>query len=357
MAANKKICLVVPSLGAGGLERVMSELASYFCTKDNVEVFLVILTKQERFYTVCEKVTVIEPDFNHQDYSRIVFTFKIMKYLRETVKKINPDTVLCFGEKYNSFTILALLFTNYRVFVSDRSSPLASLNFTHRICRKILYRQASGIISQTSKSKSVLTKTIGHKNIVVVPNPIKTFPDRLDNQRENIILNIGRLIRSKNQDKLMDIFSEIDNKDWKLLFLGNGKEKEYYKDYAVKLGIADRVSFIEATHELHKYLSKSKIFAFTSSSEGFPNVLGEAMFFPVASISYNCVAGPDDLIRDGENGFLVAMDDNKSYIQKLGMLMSDGSLRDRFETQAMKDKTSFSIECVGDQYFDAITKK
>lgn len=353
-----KICLVVPSLMAGGLERVMSELATYFASKKDVEVYLIILIRREKFYCVSDKVNVIEPDFNYKNYKRVVFTIKIMKYLRDNVRKIKPDAVLSFGEIYNSFTILSLLGTRTRVFISDRSSPYLKLNFTANLYKRLLYRLASGIIAQTSLSQDVVKRNIGHSNIVVIPNPIKSFEMRTQNiERENMILNIGRLIKSKNQDKLMKIFAGIDAKNWKLVFVGDGNLRSYYENYAKELGIEKQVTFVGATHNLYEYLSKSKIFAFTSESEGFPNVLGEAMFFPVASISYDCAAGPSDLIRDGENGFLVSLHDEESYSAKLNQMIVDDQLRIKFETQAMTEKRYYAIENIGEQYYNFLIKK
>lgn len=350
--------MVVPSLMAGGLERVMSELATYFASKKDVKVYLIILTRGEKFYSVSDKVSVIEPDFNYKDYNRPVFTIKTMKYLRGNVRKIKPDAVLSFGEIYNSFTILSLLGIGTRVFISDRSSPYFKLSIMGNLYKKLLYRLSFGIIAQTSLSKEVAKEDIGHSNITVIPNPIKNFEVRSQNmKRENMILNIGRLIQSKNQDRLMKIFAEIGAKDWKLVFVGDGKERSYYENYARELGIESQVIFVGATHNLYKYLSKSKIFAFTSESEGFPNVLGEAMFFPVASISYDCVAGPSDLIHDGENGFLVPLYDDEAYAEKLKQMIECDSLRDEFEARAMEDKELYAIENIGEQYYNVLVKK
>lgn len=353
-----KICLISPSLKNGGLERVMSELATYFASKKEVQVYLILLIRCDKFYSVSEKVQIIEPDFNYKNYSRVFFTFKILIYLRRTVKKINPSVVLCFGERYNSFAILSLIGTNNSVFVSDRSSPCFRMNLFDRLLKKVLYKISAGIIAQTSLSKEIAKKEINHHNITVIPNPIKKFNHRISTiERENIILNIGRLVRGKNQDKLMNIFASIDDKKWKLIFIGEGQERGYYENYAKELGIEDQVFFVGSQRDFYDYLLKSKIFAFTSESEGFPNALGEAMFFPLASISYDCVAGPKDLIRDGENGFLVPLDDDAVYAEKLKMLMNCEVLRLKFENQAMMDKDLFSIETIGERYYETLRAK
>ena len=59
---QKRLCLVIPSLQAGGMERVIAELASYFADQQ-CEVHLAILTKGELFYQLNKKVIVHKPKF------------------------------------------------------------------------------------------------------------------------------------------------------------------------------------------------------------------------------------------------------------------------------------------------------
>lgn len=219
-----------------------------------------------------------------------------------------------------------------------------------------LYDRAAGIICQTQVSKSIMEKLTRNNNITVIPNPIKRFTERETTfKRENIVLNIGRMIESKKQDKLIEIFSKI-NSNWKLVFIGDGKEKKRYDKLVNNLDLRERVEFISATTDIEKYLKKAKIFAFTSISEGFPNTLAEAMLYPVATISYDCIAGPSELIINGENGYLVDIDDDENYKKYLSLLLNNSEIRDKFEKNAILLRNKYNIQNIGQQYYDFITK-
>ncbi len=99
---------------------------------------------------------------------------------------------------------------------------------------------------------------------------------------------------------------------------------------------------------------KSKIFAFTSNSEGFPNVIGEALSAGLPVVSYDCVAGPSEMIVDGENGFLVPVFDDDLFQKRLQQLIDDEELRQKMARKAPESVEKFSIEKIGQQYLDFI---
>ena len=69
----------------------------------------------------------------------------------------------------------------------------------------------------------------------------------------------------------------------------------------------DKVFLEGKQADVETYYFKSKVFAFTSSSEGFPNVIGEAMSARLPVIAFDCIAGPSEMIKDNENGFLIPL--------------------------------------------------
>ena len=94
------------------------------------------------------------------------------------------------------------------------------------------------------------------------------------------------------------------------------------------------------------YYNKSKIFAFTSRFEGFPNALTEAMAFGVPCIATNCPSGPAELIEHGNNGFLIPVDDQQSLEDKLVSLMTNDKLRLKFSEECIKNMDKFKIDNV-----------
>jgi glycosyltransferase involved in cell wall biosynthesis len=351
--------LVIPSLQAGGMERVMSELAGYFCKKDEVEVHLVLYERRpELFYNVPENLIIHKPKSEFNDRLRQISSFGRLLFLRKKIVSINPDSILSFGEYWNSFVLLALLGLKYSVFVSDRCQPDKVFSRFHYILRMWLYPKASGIIVQTKVAEEIFKNLYKNSNIQIINNPIQRILPAKKSENERIVLTVGRLIRTKNHDRLIRIFSKLIAPDWKLVIVGGNALKQDGMSHLQKiineLNLCDRVILAGEQSDIGDYYRKSSIFAFTSSSEGFPNVIGEALSAGLPVVSYNCIAGPSEMIKNGENGYLVPVFDDKTFQEKLQILISDNNLRNEMSGIAKKSVDQLSIDIIGDRFLNLI---
>lgn len=332
------------------MERVMIRLAEYFSQLESNKVHLILFAKTDHFFKVPDRVIIHQPNFNYKAYLRPVFTLKIMAYLRNSLKKIKPDVALSFGGRYNSFVLVSAYGTGVPVFISDRSRPSISYGKFLDILNRYVYRSAKGIIAQTGIARDLMCQRTGHQNIQVIGNPIRWINGR--KLSENIILNVGRFIPSKKQDLLLDVFKIIDPEGWKLIFIGHGQTFNLVRQKAVQLELEEKVIFAGQQSNVDDYYCRTSIFAFTSTSEGFPNALGEAMAAGCACISFDCEAGPSELIDDGINGFLVPVCDHEQYKQKLQLLIDDPELRQRFGEKAREKMKQFSVDKIAHQYLE-----
>jgi GalNAc-alpha-(1->4)-GalNAc-alpha-(1->3)-diNAcBac-PP-undecaprenol alpha-1,4-N-acetyl-D-galactosaminyltransferase len=354
-----KICFIIPSLQAGGMERVMAELANYFVKKEEIELHLVLYgIKRDVFYAIPKDIHVHKPSFTFNDSIRVVSTVRTLFFLRSIIKKIKPDSILSFGEYWNSFVLLSLYGLKFPVFVSDRSQPDRSLGKLQDRLRSFLYPRAKGVIAQTKIAKEVYQRLYRHTNICVIGNPIRNI-QHTTAERENIVLMVGRLIKSKNQDQLIQLFASINNPDWKLVLVGYDHLKQQNMERLQKLVAAlkmeGRVILTGKQDNVDEYYLKSKIFAFTSTSEGFPNVIGEAMSAGLPVVSFDCVAGPSEMIIDGRNGFLIPVNDFEGFRSKLELLVNNSKLRNEFGIAAEASISRFKIERIGEEFLTFIT--
>ncbi len=355
-----KICLSIPSLQAGGMERVMSEIAWDFSKRENVELHLIMFGKERKiFYDIPDNLIIHKPDFEFNDSKRTLSTIKTIFFIRKEIKKINPDRILSFGEIWNSFVLMSLFGTKYKVFISDRCRPNKSFGKVHDTLRKFLYGKATGVIAQTNKAKEIYSRQFHNDNIIVIGNPIRDIKAR-DIERENMVVSVGRLIDTKNFDQLINIFNNVENDNWKLVIVGGDAIKQNNSITLQKLiddlNLSDKVTLAGTQKDVESYLLRSKIFAFTSSSEGFPNVIGEAMSAGLPVVSYDCIAGPSDMIDDGINGYLVQLFDQKTFSKKLGYLMNNENLITEMSANAKLSIDKFSTDNICEQYFNFITK-
>ena len=346
--------LVIPSLVAGGMERVMTELAGYFSGKTGHDIWLVSLVNRDLFYDLPERITFIAPRFRMNDGIRLLSLIKTYFFLRKQVRRVKPYTLLSFGGKYNSFVLLACKGLSVKTYISDRSRPGIGYGWLLDHLNPITYRRADGIIAQTEHARQVIFEKTGHENIKVIGNPIHIINAGYQ-QRKTTILNVGRFIPSKRQEELVRIFADVRTGPWKLIFVGDGPGLPGTKSLAVQLGIEKYVEFVGFTKDVGKYYAESMIFAFTSLSEGFPNALAEAMSYGLACISYDCEAGPGDLIDDGVNGFLLPLNEGENYRIKLQYLMDSPEVRQSMGKAAIEKIRSYDISNIGNEYLEFIT--
>jgi GalNAc-alpha-(1->4)-GalNAc-alpha-(1->3)-diNAcBac-PP-undecaprenol alpha-1,4-N-acetyl-D-galactosaminyltransferase len=340
-----KITLIIPTFLQGGMERIMSELGNYWAENGHV-IDIVFLVNHTPSFTIGSKInTVTMPHFFYKKtaLSKFFYSIRLLFYLRRHIKKVSPSVILSFGEGYNSFVLLSAIGLNKNVYISDRSNPLAPLSRSLRFFQKLLYPRAKGIFAQTSFAKQVLLKTTKQKNVILLPNPIKVIKNE-PLEKKDIILNVGRLVWEKDQLSLIRIFKHLSHLGWKLHIIGEGPMRGALEQEIEKLNLQGKVVLLGSQKNLGKYFSNAKIFAFTSVSEGYPNALCEAMAFPLACISFDCDAGPRDIIDHGINGLLIEAGNMKKFEDELLRLMTSEELQDKLKKQSVKIAENQTID-------------
>lgn len=348
-----KICLTNATLHCGGAERAISELANYLAASGH-EVSIFLLFKKEIFYTIDPRVKIIEPDFSRDTLNKYAYGIKTIGYIRSSIKKINPDVILNFI--FPSFFLLCTTGLHYPIYISIRNNPANKIKIDPVWFRKLTYRRAKGIIAQTSYAAKVIFQQVQHPNIKVIPNYVRAVSKK-NISPLNQVITVGRLVAGKGHEDLLEIFASVKNENWQLVFAGDGPLRTALEQKAAALGIAQQTVFAGFQSDIDTALQQSKIFAFCSYSEGFPNALLEAMATPLACISYDCNAGPADIIQDGGNGFLIPVGNKELFASKLQQLMNDEPLRAAFTTKAATTITAFHPEKLAQSYLDFIATK
>lgn len=340
-----KILLTIDSLKFGGAQRVLTELANYFSSQGN-KVYIIFFNTGEVNFNLNKKNNLVNLNINKAN--KVIFALRTSYFIRKSIKNINPDIILNF--MFPSFFLTITYNLHYPIYISIRNNPKKIQKYDSKLFRKIIFKKAKRIIAQTNYAAEIIREQTQHPKIVVIPNPVKKINRLKANKKENIILNIGRLIKGKGHKDLIYIFSKVNPDNWKLVFVGDGPLRKELEEYATKLNIFKKISFEGYQRCIDKYLAKAKIFAFTSYSEGFPNALLEALAYPIPCISYDCEAGPSELIKDGYNGYLVPLGMKDEYIQKLSRLIKDEDIRKQFVNNSHSIKEKYSVENIGNKY-------
>lgn len=357
----KNLTFVTPSMRYGGRERVLSILTNYFSKKDGIRVNLIIYGKNRDIcFGIEPEVQIHKPSWEFNEKLGFLYTIRTLFYLRRAVKKCDTDIMVSFEEIWNRFALLATVGMKIRKVISNRNSPIRNYGKFDAFLAKILYPQADLLIAQTQVAKEIYERKYKLKKCIVIGNPIKKLESETlqSTHRENIIITVGRLMSGKNHDRLIRIFAKTQHKGWKFFIVGGDFAKQNnmnrLKNLCGELGVSDDVVFTGAQPDVYKYLLRSKIFVFASGKEGFPNVIGEALAAGLPVISYDCVAGPSEMIEDNRNGYLVPMHDDSLFKNRLELLMSNEKLRRQMSKEAVNSISRFDIDKICDLFYENI---
>lgn len=161
---------------------------------------------------------------------------------------------------------------------------------------------------------------------------------------------VGRLVKQKGFDRLLEAWRRICEEfpDWRLCIIGAGPDEQELKGLADTLDVLYCVRFVPPVQGLEAVYKHAELYAMSSRAEGFPMVLLEAMAAGLAAVSFDC-NGPDVIIRDGVDGFLVKQHHTDRLAAKLAELMKDEEKRRHFGEKAREVTKRFSMN----KYLDA----
>jgi glycosyltransferase involved in cell wall biosynthesis len=148
---------------------------------------------------------------------------------------------------------------------------------------------------------------------------------------------VGRLSPEKGFADLIRCADELLRRglDLELLIVGEGEQKDALRDLIRQLGRGERVRLLGYRVDTTRLYEAMDVFALSSVREGLPNVLLEAMAMEVPVVATR-IAGVPDVIRDGENGYLVEPAAPAEMLRALARLLTDDGLRARFAAGARR---------------------
>ena len=160
------------------------------------------------------------------------------------------------------------------------------------------------------------------------------------------VVAVGRLSKEKAFDVLIQAFADLlaTGLDATLLIAGDGPERESLQNQVASLGVADSVRLIGHVADPRDVYAAADVFALSSTSEGLPNSLLEAMACGVPVVATTVGAVPS-VVTDESNGLLCPASDASSLTLALNRLLSNEALRDQFSSAALHTiENRFSFE-------------
>jgi glycosyltransferase involved in cell wall biosynthesis len=372
-----KIVFCTPALySAGGVERVVSYKASYFAEQLGYDVTIIVTEGRGRtcYFPLSDQVKVINFELGFEALWCVSFIKKVFLYLskqyqyRKLLKaelmRIRPDiTISMLRREINFLTKipdgskkigeLHVNRTNYRNFEVNESNALKNL-FAKLWMRNLVgkLKGLDQLVVLTDKSKAMWLEL---SNVSVIPDPITIEVKSEEVKSEKCskrIVTIGRYAYQKGYDLLLQAWAEVEKHypDWTLDIYGQG-DRTSYCQLMGDLGIdINRCHLNGPVEDVVKVYQDSSVFVLSSRFEGFGLVLVEAMACGIPVVSYDCPAGPDEIITDGYDGLLVSAGDIHALAEKLMVMMADENLRKRLGEQARQSARRYDMASVAKQW-------
>lgn len=199
---------------------------------------------------------------------------------------------------------------------------------------------------------------------ITIGNAIPQFgfsADLVADKKQYKVIFVGRLTKNhKRPHLLVQAFTKLAAKypNWILELWGAKDRATYYKELEHMISsanLSDRIFIKGATDKVPEKLREADIFAFPSAFEGFGMALAEGMSVALPSVGYKNCPAVNELIKDGETGFLCD-DGVEPLAQALDKLMGDKELRVQMGKAAKADMAQFAPEKIWDQWEELMEK-
>jgi len=366
----------------GGVQRVTYVLASYFEEQGHKVHFLSLHSQK-----MMDDRQFVLPDSSHSN------TKKNVNYLSELLVKqnidviinqdgLNPDTTgLVLSCEHNGISIISVAhnsiigavqhfrYSRYDLFkrmhltcvlpIFDWRPINRTLLWLFKLTHKSFFNK---VIKESDKyvllsdryllELEYILGKLGHSNIVAISNPCTIVNDNVDlEKKEKVMLYVGRIdFSQKRNDLLLKVWEKVSREvpDWKLVVVGGGPNLDKIKDVSLEM-MLKRIEFVGQASP-STYYHRSSLFSLTSSFEGFPLTLVEAMANGVVPLAFDSFASLRTIIDDGRNGCVVNPFDLDEYARRVVMLMKDDVLRREYALNALEKSNVFTLESIGQEW-------
>ncbi|MEM3561227.1 MAG: glycosyltransferase family 4 protein [Nitrososphaerota archaeon] len=185
-------------------------------------------------------------------------------------------------------------------------------------------------------------KTVVIKNGIIVKNELQDFKHKVYD-----LLFVGTLEFRKGVDTLIksvDILRRNHSMNLTVAIVGEGPQKNEYKNLVKNLSLEDNVKFLGIRRDVYELIKLSKVFILPSRSENFPTILLEAMANGIPVIASD-VGGISEVIKDGIDGLLVKPEDPYELADKIKFAINNSEICEELKINAFeKVKREYSIE-------------
>lgn len=331
-----RVALVAGTLGAGGAEKQLVYLAGAL-KKIGAEVTVCSLTRGEHYEAVLREAG-LEPVWVGRFSSPAARTLAIARALAP----VRPHIVQATHFYTNLYASLVAPLCGALGVGTARSDIVHEMRANGRWGRWLLGMPGALIVNSHAARRNAIAAGIDDAAIAVLPNVIdlrefdslarrESIADSLLAANGVIVAAAGSLVPVKRFDRFIRAIALARARGSSIrgVIVGDGPLRAELEALPATLGLPpDAVTFTGRLANVPALLKRVHAFVLSSEHEGFPNVLMEAMAARLPTIA-TPAGDASSIVKDGDTGFLVPMDDEDAMASRLLELEASPSLRAR----------------------------
>ena len=302
------------SVKAGG-QRVAANVFNHLCNQGYRVVFISVFFRNKQASFALDEKIKLYPLNEKECHFREVRKPSVKEF-SEIVERENIKVLIAEG--FSADLISAIVSQKCKIpFIHCEHTSLENRYYSEdlasRIYRYLGARKSKAIVALTEGNKKSFEKKyrgVGKKTFVI-PNWVENDDEKVGSYKKEsrIIVSIGRADPVKGFDRLIDIAARVKNrcKGWEWHIWGDF-DSEFGRKIEAEIdtrGLNDFVKIRGVTESIGEVYSGAGVLVMTSYYEGMPMVLLEAGLYGIPLLSFDIPTGPNEIIVNGVNGYLV----------------------------------------------------
>lgn len=362
--AEPHLCFVLPSLGSGGAERAVANLASALAERGHRVTVLMLRGGGAYEATMSPRVTMVDLGLARARH--------IPARLAREVRERKIDIVFSALFHLDLYTLASRFLFGWRarVVLCFQNTPSVvareSTAPAERVLMQVYRRVARTADQHFAISKGVAEDAaaffrIAPARIEVISNPIvdPTAPPPtavdlkalFDVRPEKILVTSGRLTKQKDYPTLLAAFARLcASRDVGLVILGEGELRAELTGLCASLGVTHAVRFVGFQKRPLDWMIGADVFVLSSLWEGLANVVVEALWLGLPVVSTDCPHGPGEVLLQGRIGRLTPPSDAVALANAIIEALDEPQHPDILRNRAL----DFTIESIADRYEAAL---
>lgn len=342
----KNICFMgFNLLTVSGCQKVTVSLANVLSKNNNVHLLSLCKLPNEKCYNANNNIQIssfnLSPDVRVRE--SLGQAFNLVKFLNSN----NIDILILSGVSAIPMIAIIKPFIKCKVIFWDHE------NLAGRDKKSILFRKLACKVSDKTVVLSEQTLK-DYKSYFKIENnkieQIYNYTDFQNNNQCNLnskkIISVGRINPEKGFDMAVDVARKVFKKhnDWQWDIYGDGTDFNKITGKIKEYGLENNLILKGNDNNIREKYKDYSIFVLPSYREGFALVLLEAKMNKLPVVSFDCNAGPNEIINDGVDGYLIPCYNKDEMCKKICELIENKSLRAKFSEHSQDNLYKFGKE-------------